>query len=214
MFSEDARGRSWPSAPARPRTTCRDLAGEVGRLPLALAQAAAVIVSQHLDYRTCLERLRAFPGDEYLVRAEGDRFARGLAAAVLLSLDAVAAGGTVGLPGTVMSCSVVLSSAGVAGALLLAPRRRASRRAKRRGATVAPEEVDQALGRLAGSLLAFTVTGPESPPTGWSCGWSVNGWPAGAAGGHRPQPRRAPRGDRGDPGATSEHAAAEASSGR
>ena len=37
------------------------LAGELGFLPLALAQAAAVICGQHLAYGTYLERLRALP---------------------------------------------------------------------------------------------------------------------------------------------------------
>ena len=39
----------------------RLLAGELGRLPLALAQAAAVIAAQHLDYPAYLARLRAKP---------------------------------------------------------------------------------------------------------------------------------------------------------
>ena len=37
------------------------VAAELGYLPLALAQAAAVIAGQHLGYRTYLERLRALP---------------------------------------------------------------------------------------------------------------------------------------------------------
>jgi hypothetical protein len=50
----------------------RVLASELGRLPLALAQAAAVIADQHLDYQTYLQRLRAMP--EYLsVRPGGGR---------------------------------------------------------------------------------------------------------------------------------------------
>jgi hypothetical protein len=39
----------------------RELAEELGRLPLGLAQAAALIAGQHLGYRTYLERLRAMP---------------------------------------------------------------------------------------------------------------------------------------------------------
>lgn len=38
-----------------------ELAAEVGFLPLALAQAGAVIAAQHLDYPTYLARLRAAP---------------------------------------------------------------------------------------------------------------------------------------------------------
>ena len=40
----------------------RLLAAELGRLPLALAQAAAVIAAQHLDYPTYLQRLRGQAG--------------------------------------------------------------------------------------------------------------------------------------------------------
>ena len=39
----------------------RQLAEELGFLPLALAQAAAVIAAQHLDYPAYLARLRAVP---------------------------------------------------------------------------------------------------------------------------------------------------------
>ena len=48
----------------------RLLAGELGRLPLALAQAAAVIAAQHLDYPAYLARLRAKPVEELLLRDE------------------------------------------------------------------------------------------------------------------------------------------------
>jgi hypothetical protein len=46
----------------------RLLAAELGWLPLALAQAAAVIAAQHLDYGTYLERLRRSPADRLLPR--------------------------------------------------------------------------------------------------------------------------------------------------
>ena len=45
----------------------QDLAEELGWLPLALAQAAAVIVAQHLSYGTYLERLRLLPVTDLLV---------------------------------------------------------------------------------------------------------------------------------------------------
>ena len=48
-----------------------ELAEELGYLPLALAQAAAVIRGQHLAYGTYLERLRALPVAEYLTRRAG-----------------------------------------------------------------------------------------------------------------------------------------------
>jgi hypothetical protein len=50
----------------------RVLAGELGRLPLALAQAAAVIAAQHLDYPAYLARLRAKPVDQLLLRTGTD----------------------------------------------------------------------------------------------------------------------------------------------
>jgi hypothetical protein len=39
----------------------RTLAGELGRLPLALSQAAAVIATRHLTYPVYLDRLRSYP---------------------------------------------------------------------------------------------------------------------------------------------------------
>ena len=62
-----------------------DLAEELGHLPLALAQAAAVIAAQHLTYPTYLDRLRAYPTEKYLTRAKGDPYPRGVAEAIGLS---------------------------------------------------------------------------------------------------------------------------------
>ena len=45
-----------------------ELAAELGCLPLALAQAAAVIAAQHLSYATYLERLRRLPVADLLAR--------------------------------------------------------------------------------------------------------------------------------------------------
>ena len=44
------RWRSWPRAPGRTMPGARRVARELGFLPLALAQAAAVIAAQHLAY--------------------------------------------------------------------------------------------------------------------------------------------------------------------
>ena len=63
------------------------MAAELGYLPLALAQAAAVIAGQHLGYGTYLERLRALPVAQYLTRDAGQPYPHGVAEAVLLSLD-------------------------------------------------------------------------------------------------------------------------------
>ena len=48
-----------------------ELAAELGCLPLALAQAAAVIAAQHLPYATYLERLRRLPVSDLLVGGGG-----------------------------------------------------------------------------------------------------------------------------------------------
>ena len=52
----------------------RELAVELGFLPLALAQAAAVIAAQHLDYRTYLARLRTVPVQDILKRLTGEPY--------------------------------------------------------------------------------------------------------------------------------------------
>ena len=69
VFTED-EALAFLAERTRPADTdgARDLAAELGWLPLALAQAAAVIAAQRLDYGTYLERLRAKPVDELLPR--------------------------------------------------------------------------------------------------------------------------------------------------
>jgi tetratricopeptide (TPR) repeat protein len=136
----------------------RVLAGELGRLPLALAQAAAVIAAQHLDYPTYLARLRAKPVDQLLQRTGTSEYPHGLAAAVLLSLDAVQAGDRTGVCGAVMDLASVLSAAGVPRAVLHAAGQAGALTEQAGG--VAAEVVDEALGRLAGSsLLTFSTGG-------------------------------------------------------
>ena len=68
----------------------RLVAAELGYLPLALAQATAVIAGQQLDYGTYLDRLQALPVHEYLTREPGQPYPRGAAEAILLSLQAAA----------------------------------------------------------------------------------------------------------------------------
>ena len=135
------------------------LAGELGCLPLALAQAAAVIAGQHLGYGTYLERLRALPVEDYLIREAGQPYPHGVAEAVLLSLDAVRAGDPGGLCTGVMEMMAVLSVAGV--------RRELLQEAGQAGVLsgggdemVAAGVVDGALARLAErSLLTFSLDG-------------------------------------------------------
>ena len=88
------RGADVPGRPDRAgrRRRAQELAAELGFLPLALAQAAAVIAAQHLSYGTYLERLRRLPVADLLAAEEAGEYPRGVAAAVLLSLEGVRAG--------------------------------------------------------------------------------------------------------------------------
>ena len=138
----------------------RLLAGELGRLPLALAQAAAVIAAQHLDYPAYLARLRAKPVDQLLLPVSAGRYPHGLAAAVLLALDAVRAGDSTGVCAAVMDLASVLSAAGVPRVLLYTAGQTGALTGQKQTAQAPPDMVDEALGRLAGSsLLIFSVDG-------------------------------------------------------
>ena len=77
-----------------------------------------MIAAQHLDYPAYLARLRAKPVEELLLRMSAGRYPHGLAAAVLLALDAVRAGDGTGVCGAVMDLVSVLSAAGVPRAVL------------------------------------------------------------------------------------------------
>ncbi len=91
----------------------RELAGELGFLPLGLAQAAAVIAREHLGYRTYLERLRSVPLAEYLGRVEGDAYPYRVAEAVVLSLRVAEAGDPPGRCAALMGLVSVLAGTGV-----------------------------------------------------------------------------------------------------
>jgi len=135
-----------------------ELAGEVGFLPLALAQAAAVIARERLGYATYLKRLRSVPVERYLGRVEGAAYPRGLAQAVLLSLAGAGADDDVGLCAAVMDLVAVLSPAGVPRSIM----HTAGRVGALPGVVGAVDEaaVDAALGKLAeGSVLAFNTDG-------------------------------------------------------
>ena len=132
-----------------------ELAGELGFLPLGLAQAAAVIRGQHLGYGRYLERLRTLPVADYLTRQDGQPYPHGVAETVLLSLQAVQAGDRAGACTGVLGLMCVLSAAGVRRDLLHA--------AGQAGVVVSgtnldPAAVDEALGQLADtSLVVFTA---------------------------------------------------------
>ena len=135
------------------------LAARLGHLPLALAQAAAVIAAQHLSYSTYMERLEALPVADYLTRQPGQPYPHGVAEAVLLSLEAVRASDQTGACGGVLEIMSVLSAAGVRRDLLHAAGQ-AGALASGPGTVLSAVVVDEALGRLTEwSLLTFSLDG-------------------------------------------------------
>jgi tetratricopeptide (TPR) repeat protein len=138
----------------------RALAVELGHLPLALAQAAAVIAGQRLEYGTYLDRLRGMPVGELLRPVEAGQYPCGVAAAVLLSLEGVRSSDDTGVSGAVIELLAVLSPAGVHRALVHEAGRLGILDRNRRPRRLSPEVVDRALARLAGaSLLTFSMDG-------------------------------------------------------
>jgi tetratricopeptide (TPR) repeat protein len=150
------------------------IADELGYLPLALAQAAAVIGSQRIGYGTYLGRLRDLPIDDYLPRASEDPYPHATAAAILLSLQAADAADPAGLADPLMGVIALLSPAGVprdmlraaaaAGILTGTGQPPAQDRRQRAGdaapARAGPAGVDAVLARLAdASLLSFSHDG-------------------------------------------------------
>ena len=136
------------------------LAEELGCLPLALAQAAAVIASQHLSYGTYLKRLRRLSAADVLVAEEAGQYPDGVAAAVQLSLGHVRAGDRGAVCGAVMDLLAVLSAAGVRRSLIYAAAREGLPGRDGPLPTLTPEVTDWVLARLAGaSLLTFSVDG-------------------------------------------------------
>jgi tetratricopeptide (TPR) repeat protein len=137
------------------------LAEELGYLPLALAQAAAVIASQHLAYGTYLARLHSIPVGDLLPPVTAGQYPRGAAAAILLSLGSVRTGDSAEVCSALMDLLAVLSPAGVPRLLLQAAVGRGlSGNAGESGALAAEAVADRALAQLAGaSLLVFSVDG-------------------------------------------------------
>jgi len=69
----------------------REVADDLGYLPLALAQAAAVIAGQNIDYAKYRERLAGTRITDYLNQVEGDLYSLGVAEAIMLSISATEA---------------------------------------------------------------------------------------------------------------------------
>ena len=134
------------------------VAAELGYLPLALAQAAAVIAGQHLEYWAYLERLQALPAQEYLIRVEKQPYLHGVAEAVLLSLQTVQAADQPGVCTRLMEITAVLSAAGVRRDMLHAAGQAGVLASG--GHQVAAAVVDRALTQLGErSLLTFSLDG-------------------------------------------------------
>ena len=124
------------------------VAAELGCLPLALAQAAAVIAGQHLGYATYLQRLASVTVAGYLTRTEEDPYPRGTAEAIILSLDAAGQHDPGGLGRRLLDVLCVLSAAGASRGLLAA------------AGGAAPADADAAVQQLAGgSLVTWSVDG-------------------------------------------------------
>ena len=140
--------------------TASAVARELGYLPLALAQAAAVIAAQRLDFGTYLDRLQELRVDEYLIREEGQEYPYGVAKAILLSLEAIRAGSQATLCIAVMEITSVLSVAGLHRTLLYSAGQAGMLAGGTSEVEISTRAVDSALAQLAErSLLTFSVEG-------------------------------------------------------
>src|SRR4029453_9394215 len=89
------------------------LAEELGCLPLALAQAAWVIRIQGKTYAEYLAALRSTPVDRLLQAVPGSSYPRGLAEAVLLSVQVCEQRDGSGTTRRILECASVLSPRGI-----------------------------------------------------------------------------------------------------
>jgi len=92
------------------------VASELGHLPLALAQAAAVISRLRIDYAAYLEQLRSVRLSENLTAESGDVYPTSTAEAILLSVTHAEA--TLPIASRILPILAVLSPAGVPLAML------------------------------------------------------------------------------------------------
>jgi hypothetical protein len=137
-----------------------ELARELGWLPLGLAQAAAVIAVQRLDYPTYLARLNDMPVQDYLKQVTGDPYPRGVAEAIVLALDTAAEADPTGLRHGLISLIALLSAHGVSRSLLYAAGELGMLGQSGSQVAVGHNAVDQEVGELvSASLLTFSVDG-------------------------------------------------------
>jgi tetratricopeptide (TPR) repeat protein len=155
QFLADRTGLEDPAGALR-------VAGELGCLPLALAQAAAVISGQRLDYSTYIQRLATVTIAGYLTRPEEDPYPRGTAEAITLALDAARQTDPARLGRNLLDVIALLSPAGVPRPMLYAAARGTVTRRRviprRRHRHVSEEAVDAALQHLtAWSLMTWSI---------------------------------------------------------
>jgi hypothetical protein len=101
-------------------TGARAVATDLGYLPLALSQAAAVIVGQNLGYATYQARLANVRIADYLTHTQGDQYPLGVAEAIMLSVTAIEAYDLTGLSRQVLELISILSPSGTSRQLLYA----------------------------------------------------------------------------------------------
>jgi tetratricopeptide repeat protein/NB-ARC domain-containing protein len=118
VFSEEEALAFLDGRTGQRETGAAPVAAELGFLPLALAQAVAVITGPRMGYRGYLKRLTAMSLKEYLSPEPGQPYPRRAAESVLLSLDAVQVSDQTGVSSRVMAIMAVLSAAGVRRELL------------------------------------------------------------------------------------------------
>ena len=158
VFSEQEASALLDSRTGLGEIEAATMAAELGCLPLALAQAAAVIATQRSGYETYLKRLWATPADNDPSREREKPYPCDVARVILLSLDVVYAFDETGVCLRVMEITALLSSAGIHRDFLHAAGQVGALASD--GHQVSAAVADLALERLAGaSLLNLSLDG-------------------------------------------------------
>lgn len=131
------------------------VANALGCLPLALAQAAAVISRLTLSYDTYLARLNAVRISNYFPPVMGGDYPHGLAEAIMMSVDELIEADQAGR--RLLDLIAILSPGGTRRGLLF----RAGELGLLTGAPLAEMDVDELLGQLADASLITVGTGPQ-----------------------------------------------------
>jgi tetratricopeptide (TPR) repeat protein len=136
------------------------IAHELGHLPVALAQAAALISERAWDYVTYQTKLHALPAAGFLARHEGDPYPRGAVEAIALAVGDAGEQDATGLTRMIIGLLSVLSPDGAPRSVLSGLRAVA----EADGLVDFPphwdDALDQVLGRLVnGSIVTRAETG-------------------------------------------------------